>query len=181
MATSALAVVTIRPGIGATPSTGRKRSGSTPTGTTWTRSSGTWWSATMSLREDSETVITRRIRLATWVCIRVNEYQRRLPNSSQRVRACSISSRRSTVIGWWIVERTGSRSCSCIRSSPQPRHWLSCTRSKSSGRFRRWSQARRLNAIGSEKLPVLNDIASATSQTLLNSQIRALRIGKWSL
>ena len=58
------------------------------------------WSATMSERDDSETVMTRRIRFATWVCIRVNEYQRRLPISSQRVRACSISSFRSIVMGW---------------------------------------------------------------------------------
>ena len=35
--------------------------------------------------------------------------------------------------------------------------------------------------MGSEKLPVLNDIASATSHLDFISQIRALRIGKWSL
>ena len=99
IATSALAVVIRRPGTRDTPATGRNSSGSTPTGTTWIRSRGTWWSRWMSRLDDSETVMTRVMRLATWVCIRVKEYQRRLPKRSRRVRACSISSLRSTVIG----------------------------------------------------------------------------------
>ena len=181
MTTSALAVVTMRPGTRRTSGTGRNSSGSTPTGTTWMRPGSTRWSAAMSPADDSDTVMIRGIRLATWVCILVKAYQRRLPNSSQRVRACSISSFRSTVIGWWMVDRMGNFSRICMSSTPQPRHWLSWTRSNSWVRLRRWSRARMLNAIGSEKLPVLNDIASATSHRVFISQMRAFRIGKWSL
>ena len=108
MATSALAVVTMRPGERSTLGMGRNRSGSTPTGTTWMRSGFTRWSVAISVADDFETVITRGIRRATRVCIRVKAYQRRLPNSSQRVRACWISNLRSTVMGWWMVDRMGS-------------------------------------------------------------------------
>ena len=41
------------------------------------RDGATWWSRLMSLNEFSETVMTRWSRLATRVCIEVNEYQRR--------------------------------------------------------------------------------------------------------
>ncbi len=134
----------------------------------------------MSFFDDSDTVITRGMRRATWVCIRVNEYQRRFPSRSKRVRACSSSSRRSTVIGWWMVSRIGQPSRWSF-SRPQPSVWLSWTTSKSARRLRRWRQARRLNAIGSEKLPVLNEACSATSVQSFHSHTRGLRIGWGSL
>ncbi len=59
-----------------TPGIGRNRSWSTPTGTTFIRSGWTWWSATMSVSEFSDTVSTRVMRFATWVCILVKAYQR---------------------------------------------------------------------------------------------------------
>ena len=78
MATSALAVVMMRPGTGVTPGTGRKVSGSTPTGTTCRRSGSTPWSLMMSPRDDSETVRMRVRRWATRLCIFVKAYQRPL-------------------------------------------------------------------------------------------------------
>ena len=100
MATSALAVVTIRPGTRRTPGMGRNITGSTPTGTTWMCSGSTLWSAAMSTLDDSETVMMWFIRRATRLCILVKAYQRRMENDSHRVRAWAISRRRSTVIGW---------------------------------------------------------------------------------
>ena len=77
MATSALAVVMRWPGRRSTEATGRNSSGSTPTGTMCIRSTGTLWSRWMSAKEFSDTVITRSMRRATAVCIRVKAYQRR--------------------------------------------------------------------------------------------------------
>ncbi len=57
--TSALAVVTRRPGTGVTSGSGRNRSRSTPTGTMAMRSGSTLWSRAMSLNEFSDTVTTR--------------------------------------------------------------------------------------------------------------------------
>ena len=68
---------------------------------------GTWWSRWMSSREFSDTVMTRFMRLATRVCILVKAYQRPLFHRCQPFSACSISSRRSTVMGWWMVATTG--------------------------------------------------------------------------
>ena len=61
----------------------------------------------MSANEFFDTVMSRGIRLATRVCIFVNPYQRALENRFQGVSAYSISRRRSTVMGWWIVASTG--------------------------------------------------------------------------
>src|SRR5215204_5807543 len=66
-----------RPCTGATSGSGRNNSTSTPTGTIAMRDGSTWWSATMSLKEFSDTVMTRWSRLATRLCMVVNEYQRR--------------------------------------------------------------------------------------------------------
>jgi hypothetical protein len=107
MVTSAEAVVINRPGMRSTPGSGRKMSWSTPTGTTWSRPGSTAWSAAMSVAEFCETVMTRVMRLATRVCILVKAYQRALEKRSHVVRACSISRRRSTVMGWWMVASTG--------------------------------------------------------------------------
>ena len=107
MVTSADAVVMSRPGIRATPGSGRNRSGSTPTGTIGIRSGATPWSRTMSVKLFSDTVTTRPTCRATRVCMLVNEYQRRSVSRLYDVAACSISSRRSTVIGWWIVASSG--------------------------------------------------------------------------
>jgi hypothetical protein len=94
---------------------GRNSSGSTPTGTIAILAGSTWWSATMSLNELSDTVTTRSRRRATRVCMLVNEYQRASENFRYRLSACSISRRRSTVIGWWTVARTGRPSRSMAR------------------------------------------------------------------
>jgi hypothetical protein len=67
-----------RPGTGSTPATGRNRSTSTPTGTMAMRAGSTSWSETMSLNELSDTVMIRGNRLATRVCMAVNEYHRRI-------------------------------------------------------------------------------------------------------
>ena len=176
MATSALAVVISRPGTRLRPGRGENRSGSTPTGTTCRRSIGTRWSRQTSAREDSDTVTTRSRRRATRVCIRVKAYQRRLPNRSPKVRAWASSRRRSTVMGWWTVASTGQPP-RCRASTPQPRHWLSWTTSKSARRVRRWRQARRLKARGSLKLPVANEACSTASVQSFHSHSRGLRMG----
>ena len=117
MVTSAEAVVMSRPGTRSTSGSGRKMSWSTPTGTTCMRSLGTPWSRWMSSSELPDTVSTRVMRWATRDCILVKAYQRALVNRSQVLRACSISRRRSTVMGWWTVASTGRPSRS-MASSP---------------------------------------------------------------
>ena len=78
MATSALAVVMRWPGRRLDrwrrAGTGRGRR---PTGTMCIRSAGTLWSRWMSVNEFSDTVMTRRSRWATSVCMLVKAYQRR--------------------------------------------------------------------------------------------------------
>ena len=69
-----------RPGMRCTPGIGLNSSGSTPTGTMAMRSRGTPWSLWMSSKLFDDTVTTRFIRLATRVCMLVNEYQRRRVN-----------------------------------------------------------------------------------------------------
>ena len=71
------------------------------------RLGSTSWSRAMSWNEFSDTVTTRAMRLATRVCMLVNEYQRRSVSRLYQPSACSISSRRSTVMGWWMVLSTG--------------------------------------------------------------------------
>ena len=57
--------------------------------------------------EFSLTTMMRGIRRATRACILTKEYQRPTLIRLRRVGACSISRRRSTVIGWWIVTTVG--------------------------------------------------------------------------
>ncbi len=181
MATSADAVVTRRPGTGRTSGSGVNSSTSTPTGTTAMRSGSTLWSATMSLKEFSDTVMIRFSRRATSVCMSTKLYQRRSVSFLYQLSAASISRRRSTVIGWWIVPSTGMPSWRSMRSSPKPRHWLSWTMSNSPWRWRRWSHARIEKARGSGKVPPMKAVTSSTSFQFFSSQIPGCRIGKWSL
>ena len=71
------------------------------------RSGSTLWSVTMSLKEFSDTVMIRSSRRATCVCMSTKAYQRRSVSRLYQLSAASISRRRSTVIGWWIVPSTG--------------------------------------------------------------------------
>ena len=174
MATSAEAVVTRRPGTGCTSGSGLNRSTSTPTGTTAMRSGSTLWSATMSLNEFSDTVMIRFRRRATSVCMSTKLYQRRSVSFLYQLSAASISRRRSTVIGWWIVPSTGMPSWRSMRSSPKPRHWLSWTMSNSPWRWRRWSQARMEKARGSGKVPPMKAVTSRTSFQFFSSQMPGL-------
>ncbi len=106
--TSALDVVTIRPGTSATDGSGDHRSVSAPMCTTWMRSLRTpRWSA-ISCLEEPETVRTEGRRRATRPCMRVKAYQRRTEARFLRSLAASSSSCRSTVIGWWIVVTSGA-------------------------------------------------------------------------
>ncbi|CAM5574548.1 hypothetical protein SVIOM342S_04512 [Streptomyces violaceorubidus] len=75
--TSALDVVTIRPGTRGTDGSGENRSVSAPMWTTWMRSSRTPRWSTISWRKVPETVSTEGSRRATRFCIRVKAYQRR--------------------------------------------------------------------------------------------------------
>ena len=70
MGTSALAVVMSRPGTLATSGRGRKTVVSTPTGTTAMLSNGTPICSVMSRFDDSDTVMIRRSRGATFFCMR---------------------------------------------------------------------------------------------------------------
>ena len=84
------------------------------------------------------------------------------------------------MIGWWMVLSTGSPSRS-MASSPYPRLWLSCTRSKSPVRPWRCRHARRLNASGSGNWPNENEVTSAKSVQSFSSHRPGMRMGKWSL
>ena len=108
-ATSADAVVISRPGTRRTSGSGRNSSGSTPTGTSRMRSSGTPMSVWMSWIEFSLTTTMRGSREATRPCIFTNEYQRPTERRLRRFGACSISSMRSLVIGWCSVTIVGIR------------------------------------------------------------------------
>ena len=70
MGTSADAVVISRPGTSATSGNGRNTVGSTPTGTTAIAARGTPTWSWMSRLADSETVMTRLRRGATFFCMR---------------------------------------------------------------------------------------------------------------
>ena len=97
---------------------GANRSGSTPTGTMKSFSGLTPWVRQMSSKEFCDTVMIRWSRWATRVCILVKAYQRLFDQRWPRVSACSISMRRSTVIGWWIVPSTGQAGSARSRSRP---------------------------------------------------------------
>ena len=87
-----------------------------------------------------------------------------------------MSSSRSTVIGWWIVAVTGQPSF-IIPSTPEPRHWLSWTRSKSSRRSFRIRRARSLKAHGSGKPAAHMMPNSRTSTESRNSRMCGTRNG----
>ena len=97
-----------RPGTRAMDGWGLNRSGSTPTGTSRMRPGSTPMSSWMSLMEFSLTTTMRGIRRATRACILTNEYHRPTLIRLRRVGACSISRRRSTVIGWCSVTMVGN-------------------------------------------------------------------------
>ena len=65
-------------------------------------------SSWMSLIEFSLTTTMRGICRATRACILTKEYQRPTLIRLRLVGACSISRRRSTVMGWWSVTMVGS-------------------------------------------------------------------------
>ncbi len=102
--TSALAVATIRPGTRGSAG-GPKTAGSTPTGTTVSRSGGTRKSRTMSTRLFWLTVRIAGSRRTTRPCMLRNEYQRSVLSFFNR-RAAARSCRRSSVIGWCSVAST---------------------------------------------------------------------------
>ena len=149
--TSELVVVINRPRTRSTSGSGRKIFGSTPTGTIWSRSADTFICATMSRLLDCDTVTSRGICRATRICMLRNPYQRPSTKRRYALVACVSSRSRSTVIGWWSVQSTGQLSSFIIVRSPVPRHWLSCTMSKSARRSWSSRRARRLNAYGSGK------------------------------
>ena len=114
---------------------------------------------------------------ATSICMSRNPYQRRSVNRRQAFVACARSSSRSTVIGWWSVAMTGQPSRSIILAIPRPRHWLSCTRSKSVCRFRSRRRNRTLNVYGSGK-PAPHMMANSwRSIRVLNSHGHGTRNG----
>lgn len=106
--TSALEVVTIRPGTSGTDGSGENSPVSAPMCTTCTRSSRTPRWSTISWRELPETVSTDGSRRETRFCIRVKPYQRRTDARRFHPCAASSSSCRSTVMGWWIVVTSGA-------------------------------------------------------------------------
>ncbi len=115
--TSALEVVTIRPGTSATEGSGDQRSVSAPMWTTRTRSSRTPRCSTISRREVPETVSTDGRRRATRFCMVVKAYQRRTERRRFQVSAASRSRPRSTVMGWWIVVTRGAPSAGAAEES----------------------------------------------------------------
>ena len=174
--TSELVVVMSRPGTRATSGIGWKSCGSTPTGTMCSRSARTSICFTMSRLLDSDTVTTRGIARATFICMPRNPYQRRSVKRRHALVACSRSRSRSTVIGWCSVASTGQPS-SIIPSRPEPRHWLSWMRSKSARRGSSSRRARRLNVYGSGK-PAEHMMANSwRSIVVLNSHGHGTRNG----
>ena len=97
--TSALEVVTIRPGTRSIPSEGDQSRVSAPIGTTEIRPGAAPRCSAISRCEVPETVITWSSRAATRRCIRVKAYQRRSDSRFTLVVAASSSNCRSTVIG----------------------------------------------------------------------------------
>ena len=83
MGTSLEDVTMSRPGTGSTSGDGRNTVWSTPTGTTVMRSGSTPIWATMSVRDDSDTVTMAGSRRATRTCMRRKPNQRRVVNFCQ--------------------------------------------------------------------------------------------------
>ena len=111
---SAEAIASSRPGTRG--SVGGRNASSTPRVMTWSRSGSTPKSRAMSRLLLSETVRICGSRRATLPCMRRKEYQRRRL-AFLRPDACARSTRRSKVIGWWIVVTSG-RPSSAILSIP---------------------------------------------------------------
>ena len=99
----------------------------------------------MSVADVDDTVSSSGIWRATFFCISAKPYHRRT-NGLRHHAAAATSSTRSRVIGWCTVATTG-RPRSAIFSKPVPRHWLSCTTSKSSRRSASSRAARRLKVL----------------------------------
>ena len=178
---SALATATIRPG--SLAARGWNRRVSTPSGMTRTFASGTRKSRQMSSREDWDAVRIVPQRRATRACIRTKEYQRRLASRDRdnwgSPLAAASSIRRSTLIGWWMLVTSGKPALASP-SSPYPRTWLSCTRSKSARRARSTRSTRRLNVSGSGNDPTRIEANSSTSIQSRNSDGRGQRNGSGS-
>lgn len=120
---------------------------STPSGIVTIRSGSTPKSLAMSSAELDDTVMISCSLRETRFCIP------RKPNQRHVViflwsGASFMASARSRVIGWWTVATTGKPAFS-RSSSPLPRHWLSCTTSKSARRDSSVRAARILNVRGS--------------------------------
>ena len=179
-ATSALVITRIESGSRGCPAGGGvNSSGSMPTGMTSMPSGARPISVAMSRREFSDTVVTASRRAATRACMPVKPYQRRRVSRRRSELAAASSSRRSMAIGWWMVARVG-RPARTRRSSPQPRDWLSWTRSNSAARGSRCRAARRVKVIGSGK-PAVHIVAhSRTSIRSRNSDGRGVRKGSGS-
>ncbi len=111
---SALAIATIRPG---TRGAGGENTWSTPSGITWMRAGSTPKSATTSRAELSDGHSTCEDARATLPCIRRKPYQRRSDRRCFQLVALARSTRRSKVIGWWIVVTTG-RPARSMSSTP---------------------------------------------------------------
>lgn len=172
---SALATATIRPGT--RRSRGRNSSVSTPSGTTRNWEASTPKSSAISAAEVEETVIRSGISRATRCCMPRNPYQR-WTNALRRHGAAARSTARSRVIGWWMVATSGTRRA--MSSSPEPRHWLSCTTSKSAARERNSRAARRLNVRGSGNPAVHIVPSSSRSMRSRISPGRGVRNGSES-
>ncbi len=163
MGTSLLEVTMIRPGTGVTSSKGRNTVWSTPTGTTVIRSGATSIWATMSWREFCDTVTTAGSARATRTCMPRKPNHRLVVKRCQGFVVCERASWRSTVIGWCSVVSSGHPS-ETMPSMPVPRHWLSCTTSKSSRRRASSWRARKENASGSPK-PAVHMIANSVQSS----------------
>ena len=132
----------------------------------------------MSVAEVDETVSSSGIWRATSFCISAKPYHRRT-SGLRHHRAAATSRTRSRVIGWCTVATTG-RPSSAIFSRPVPRHWLSCTTSKSSRRSASIRAARRLNVFGSGKPAVQVVSSSSRSMRVLISLGHGMRNGSGS-
>ena len=180
MGTSEDEVTMSRPGRLATSASGRNTVWSTPTGTTVSRSRGTCIWRLMSMREFAETVSTAGSSRATRTCMRRKPNHRRVVNRCHAPSAWSRAIERSTVIGWWSVSSSGQpRRCSS--RIPEPRHWLSWTRSNSSrlrGRARSGSGASTRGARRTRRRSIV--VNSTTSVSEVNSRRAGIRKGSGS-
>ena len=157
---------------------GWNNSVSTPSGTTCSWSGLTAKSSAMSAAEVDDTVTSSGIRRATSFCISAKPYHRRTSGLRHHF-AAATSRTRSRVIGWCTVATTGSPA-SAIANRPVPRHWLSCTTSKSARRSASSRATRMLNVLGSGKPAVHVVSSSRTSMLVLISLGRGIRNGSGS-